>query len=381
MTPTPATALLTAPRPVSVAFVLVSYRPDEPAGIERATAAMAAGLRGLGHRAVIITAAPQPGPDTGVIRLGRLPVSFPCDDVTLRDAIETHRVALAGEVGALLTAHRADLAVYADGLWGLGRLAGAVRHPARRVAAVHVIGHDVDLAPALAATHQVIAPSAAILAEARARGYDTADWHVVPNPLLIDPDTLSRPDARCRERLRRHGPVRVVARLGAEKGVAGLLRAAVPGGRAVHVALASAGFEAVPGSQQALLAECRALARAAGAGLHRPLAWREVPGFLAGAAVTIVPSTRETFGNLAVESLSAATPVVAYAVGNLPALLASTGAGVLVPPGAGPRGLWQAAENLLADPLRYRQACGAAYCRSRNYRPTSVADAFLKAVR
>src|SRR5216683_3134146 len=347
MTPTPATALLTAPRPVSVAFVLVSYRPDEPAGIERATAAMAAGLRGLGHRAVIITAAPQPGPDTGVIRLGRLPVSFPCDDVTLRDAIETHRVALAGEVGALLTAHRADLAVYADGLWGLGRLAGAVRHPARRVAAVHVIGHDVDLAPALAATHQVIAPSAAILAEARARGYDTADWHVVPNPLLIDPDTLSRPDARCRERLRRHGPVRVVARLGAEKGVAGLLRAAVPGGRAVHVALA----------------------------------WREVPGFLAGAAVTIVPSTRETFGNLAVESLSAATPVVAYAVGNLPALLASTGAGVLVPPGAGPRGLWQAAENLLADPLRYRQACGAAYCRSRNYRPTSVADAFLKAVR
>jgi iron(II)-dependent oxidoreductase len=381
MTPAPATAPLTVPRPVSVAFVLVSYRPDEPAGIERATAAMAAGLRGLGHRAVIITAAPQPGPDTAVIRLGQLPVSFPCDDRTLRDAIETHHVALAGEVSALLGAHRADLVVYADALWGLGRLASAVRYPARRIAAVHVTGHDQDLAPALAAAHQVIAPSAEVLAEAGTRGHDTAGWHVVPNPLLVDPVILNRPGAGRREWLRRHGPVRVVARLGAEKGVAGLLQAAVPGGRPVHVALATAGFEAVPGSQQALLAECRALAQAAGAVLHRPLAWREVPGFLAGAAVTIVPSTRETFGNVAVESLSAATPVVAYAVGNLPALLGGTGAGVLVPPGAGPRGLWQAAEDLLADPLRYGQACGAAYCRSRNYRPTCVADAFLKAVR
>jgi glycosyltransferase involved in cell wall biosynthesis len=98
-------------------------------------------------------------------------------------------------------------------------------------------------------------------------------------------------------------------------------------------------------------------------------------------AVTIIPSARETFGNLALESLSAGTPVVACAVGNLPALLGETAAGVLVPPAAGPRGLWQAASDLLDDPVRYRQACGAAYCRSRNYRSAEIADAFLKAVR
>ncbi|HET9896883.1 MAG TPA: hypothetical protein VFQ44_18270 [Streptosporangiaceae bacterium] len=34
----------------------------------------------------------------------------------------------------------------------------------------------------------------------------------------------------------------------------------------------------------------------------------------------------------------------------------------------------------LADPVRYWQACGAAYCRSRNYRPASIADDFVKAV-
>jgi glycosyltransferase involved in cell wall biosynthesis len=104
-----------------------------------------------------------------------------------------------------------------------------------------------------------------------------------------------------------------------------------------------------------------------------------VPAFLAGAAVTIIPSARETFGNLALESLSAGTPVVAYATGNLPALLDGTAAGILLPLEAGPGGLWRAARDLVADPVRYRQACGAAYCRSRNYRSADIADTFLKA--
>jgi iron(II)-dependent oxidoreductase len=103
-----------------------------------------------------------------------------------------------------------------------------------------------------------------------------------------------------------------------------------------------------------------------------------MPSWLADAAVTVVPSLRETFGNVAAESLSAGTPVVAYAVGNLPDLVGD--AGVLVPPGRGPAGLWDAVEALLTDPVRYSAACGAAYYRSRDYRPTTVADAFLKAV-
>ena len=223
-------------------------------------------------------------------------------------------------------------------------------------------------------------PSAAVLTEARIRGYDPAAWRVVPNPLLVDPDELERPGAAAREQLRRHGPVRIVARLGAEKGIASLLAAATPGSRPVQVVLSSTGFVAEPGSLQALLDECRALATTAGAHLRPALAWQEIPAFLAGAAITIIPSARETFGNLALESLSAGTPVVAYATGNLPALLNGTGAGMLVPAAAGPKMLWQAAWDLLADPVRYRQACGAAYCRSRNYRSADVADAFLKAV-
>jgi 5'-3' exonuclease len=40
----------------------------------------------------------------------------------------------------------------------------------------------------------------------------------------------------------------------------------------------------------------------------------------------------------------------------------------------------EAVAALLADPVRCSQACGAAYCRSRNYRPASIANDFVKAV-
>jgi hypothetical protein len=109
--------------PVTVAFVLASYRPDEPAGMERAVAALASGLRQLGHQAVIITAAPQPAPDSGVLTLTGLPVGFPCDDATLRDAIRFVGPALARELEAALDEHHADVVVYVDALWGLGILA------------------------------------------------------------------------------------------------------------------------------------------------------------------------------------------------------------------------------------------------------------------
>jgi hypothetical protein len=44
------------------------------------------------------------------------------------------------------------------------------------------------------------------------------------------------------------------------------------------------------------------------------------------------------------------------------------------------RACGKAARELPNDPVRYRQARGAAYCRSRNYRSADVAEMFLKAV-
>src|ERR1700733_7758748 len=116
---TPAVTAPPAPGPQTVAFVLVSYRPDEPAGMERAVAAMSAGLRGLGHRVLILTAAAQPHPDATIVPLRELPVLFPCDDSTLRNASQARQAAIARDVDATLDGHQADVGVYGDALWGL----------------------------------------------------------------------------------------------------------------------------------------------------------------------------------------------------------------------------------------------------------------------
>jgi glycosyltransferase involved in cell wall biosynthesis len=83
--------------------------------------------------------------------------------------------------------------------------------------------------------------------------------------------------------------------------------------------LASAGFETEPGSQQALLGRMpRPGRQRQSRPAARPGPEHQVPAILTGAAVTIFPSALETFGNLALESLSAGTPVAAYATGTCP---------------------------------------------------------------
>jgi iron(II)-dependent oxidoreductase len=134
----------------TVAFVLVSWTPDAPAGMERAVAAAAAGLARTGHRAVIVTCAdPMPArPGTVVTRLRSLAVTFPIGDTALRAAATAHAGAVAGELADLYARHRVDAAVYIDALWGLGRIM-PIGAPARRVLAAHVVGHDADLRAAL----------------------------------------------------------------------------------------------------------------------------------------------------------------------------------------------------------------------------------------
>lgn len=362
---------------MNVACVLLSWRPDEPAGMERSVASLITGLQVLGHEAFVISAAPQP-PDSPAIQLTCLPARFPCDDHTLRAAIDLAGRRMATELTVLLRARNVDVVYYVDALWGLGR-APAWDHPARHVLGVHVVGHDTDLAAALhhRRPNAIIAPSRSVLAEARAHGHDTADWTVVPNGLLIPGSPV--PDRVRRQVLRAHGPVRVLARLGAEKGIDQLLDAAELLDRPVDIALAEAGFEPDPGAQARLRKQyVEAARRHPNVALYNSLPWSQVPGWLAEAAVVVVPSQRETFGLVALEALSVGTPVVAYAVGNLPDLIGD--AGVLVPPEAGAGGLATATRQLLHDPLRYDQVSTTALLRASPYRPDLIADRWLEAV-
>ncbi|KQV13553.1 hypothetical protein ASC99_33680 [Kitasatospora sp. Root107] len=215
-----------------VLLVLASWTPDAPAGIERATAALAIGLAQAGHHPVIATAAPQltgPGlPGVSVERLRLTGLTFPCDDETLCRAVTRQDNALTEQIRGLTIRHRIDTVLFTDALWGLGRLRGDLPAHTRRVLAAHVPPAKLDAGPALARAGPVIVPSTVVSEQ-------LTDWGplnvaVVPNALLPDPG-VTPPDAERREELRRHGPVRVLARLGPEKGVAELLEAVTGLGR------------------------------------------------------------------------------------------------------------------------------------------------------
>ncbi|WP_327673403.1 glycosyltransferase family 4 protein [Kitasatospora sp. NBC_00458] len=367
-----------------VLLVLVSWTPDAPAGIERATAALAVGLARNGHRPVIATAAPQPGhpglPGVAIARLRLDGVQFPCDDAVLRRAVVHQDTALTRQIRDLITEHRIDTVLFTDALWGLGRLCGDIPGHVRRALAAHVKPHTLDARPALARATRVLVPSAVVRDE-------LVDWgprniRVVPNALLADASVALPPPSR-REQLRRSGPVRVLARLGPEKGVLDLLEAAADWDRPVEVALAEAGFETGEGSQSELLDRCReAAARTPGVHLRGALAWDEVLPWLAGAAVVIVPSRKETFGLVALEAMSVGTPVIAYRVGNLPALIGPTGHGdhLLVDHGEGPTALHKAAQTLLEDDILYAATTQTVYRRAAAFEPRRIADFFLEAV-
>ncbi|AQY20223.1 hypothetical protein T261_00798 [Streptomyces lydicus] len=62
---------------MNIAFVLLTHNPDEPAGIERSIAALANGLRELGHRALTLAAGPATASDgDDLLRLASL--TLPC---------------------------------------------------------------------------------------------------------------------------------------------------------------------------------------------------------------------------------------------------------------------------------------------------------------
>ena len=74
-----------------------------------------------------------------------------------------------------------------------------------------------------------------------------------------------------------------------------------------------------------------------------------MPGLLACAAVSVMPSLNEALPNVLLESMAAAAPVVATRVGGTPEAIQDGVNGVLVPPGDSPA-LARAIHQLLTDP-------------------------------
>ncbi|MFI7104137.1 glycosyltransferase family 4 protein [Streptomyces sp. NPDC050161] len=362
---------------MNVAFVLLTYNHDEPAGIERSIASLTRGLRGLGHRALIIAAGPGTGDDgPDLLRLATIALPRPAREEDLMAQLADPGPA-ATEVRQLLAAHDVDLVCWVDAVWGLGYLSPAP--PAVRTALmVHVPRTDAPFRQSL--HHRpdtVLTVSAFMLKELADAGVDTRCWHALPNALL---HTAEAPSPAAREELRRRGPVRIVARAEPHKGIAELL-GAFPAGleRPVQIVLAAAGFEYWPGMQDQVMDQCRALAdNLPGVEIRPALPWQEVPPFLAQAAATVISSTSpETFGNVAAEALLVGTPVVGYGLGHLPQLTGA--AGRMTALEEGPTALWRALTELLEDHDGYHAAARQAPHQVAAHTPEAVAGAFVRA--
>ncbi|MBC2879325.1 MULTISPECIES: glycosyltransferase family 4 protein [Streptomyces] len=362
---------------MNIAFVLLTHNPDEPAGIERSIASLAEGLREAGHHPLIIAAGPAtPADHAGLLRLSTLTLPRPAREEDLL-ALLADPAPVVREVRHLLTAHRAELVCWADAVWGLGYLSPAPPGVATALM-VHVPRADEAMHQSLAhGPRAVLTTGDFMIREMAGADLDTSSWHAVPNALL---HLAAPPHPSEREKLRRGGAVRIVARAEPHKGIAELL-AALPTefGRRVQIVLAEAGFEYWPGMQNETIARCRKLA----AGLpevelRRALPWQQVQPFLAGAAATLIGSTSpETFGNVAAEALSVGTPVVGYGLGHLPALVGT--AGRMVALDDGPEQIWQTLADLLDDREEYHASAQQGPAQVADLAPHAVAAAFLAA--
>lgn len=364
----------------TVAFCLLTYRQDHPSGIERSIAALAEGLRRTGHDVFILAGGPaSPGDGPDVIRLTSVRLPRPAVNADVLAAL-ADPVPVMDEARRILTGRGADIVCWGAPVWGLGHL-----HPAPPGAVTALMAHNTirpasaaTWADAIAAADVVLPASPYLLEAARAGGWDTGKWTVLPNALLTSADP---PGYAKRERLRRHGPLRLVSRAVPVKGQGAFL-AAMPGWwhRPVEVVLAEADFEFERGETAQALADCRAQQdrRPDVVRILPALPWRQVPAFLAGAALTPLTTLEpETFSFVAAESLSAGTPVTAFGLGYVPDLVGP--AGVIIPFDDGMPALWDTIADLLADHDAYHAAAQAAPGRLAGHQPEDAAAVFLSA--
>lgn len=383
---------------MNIALVLLTHGPDEPAGVERGIASLAAGLRELGHRAIIIAAGPPAATDEpDLVRLKALtlprPVLFDDANVMPDDPEPLRR-----EVLSLMAEHRIDVACWADAGAGLGYL-GAAPSGVRTALMVYFLRVDQPMRQSLAhAPDAVISISDFLIDEAARAGLDSSGWHALPNALLCPGNP---PDHAARERLRQTGPVRILARADPSKGVADLLKAYPDGfGRRVQIVLGEAAFELWPGMQRDMITECRQLAEnLPDVEILPAIPWTGAQPFLGGASVVLVPSTSpETFCNVAAEALSMGTPVVGYGFGHLPTLVGEAGRLVeldvvdgfghlpaltgsalrMIDLENGPARLWGATTDLLGDEGAYHAAARQAPVQVATHTPAAVAGEFLR---
>ncbi len=104
---------------------------------------------------------------------------------------------------------------------------------------------------------------------------------------------------------------------------------------------------------------------------------RVLPYYYSAAEMTIIPSSYESFGLVALESMACATPVIASKVGGLKYLITDHQTGLLIPP-VNPHALSQAVGKLLTHPTLHHKLSQAAHRQAQKYSWSQITPQILK---
>jgi glycosyltransferase involved in cell wall biosynthesis len=242
----------------------------------------------------------------------------------------------------------------------------------RRIVAKHVFAWTAGRA-LLPGAARVIAVSGAEVKQLRAIGIAHSSIVTIPNP--IDESEFDRgPNGtafRSRMRLKNAPIVLFLGKLTPRKGVEDLVRAFAAIARS-DARLVVAGNDMGSGTNVSALIDRLGLAtRIIRAGL---LTGTDRLDAMAAANVVVYPSRDEIFGLVPIEALLCGTPVVVCNDSGCGEVIATTGGGLMVPPGDIPI-LSAAIETILADQERWRsRVATAALVARQRYSSHVVSD-------
>ena len=384
--------------PLRVLMVSWEYPPVMYGGLGRHVHALSEALSRAGHDVIVLTQAPHGVPDRDPGSPGRptvvrapLPTGFPdvYDDTAAFVRLLQPR--LVGAAAPVLSSWVPDVVHGHD--WVVAEAAATLSEQTERplVATVHATeaglyhGHvtspfsrwrdEVERGLVARAAATIVCSSAMGSEVRRYLGADASRVVHVPNgvdPTRWGTSTAERLAARAGLGLVAEPLLVLVGRLEHEKGAQDALDALALLDRLppVHLALVGGGARADDLARQA-----RRLGLQSRVHLVGRLADRDVAAITAAADVALVPSRYEPFGLVALEAMSAGTPVVVTRTGGLVDIVEDGITGVVVPP-ADPSALASAVTRLLDDPTQARALTEAAQARvARQFGWAQVAQA------